>query len=99
MPTHVAIRNCGDVPAGEPLTIPDPARAALMERMHLVRPLAEPTEEAPTLNLDAPVKQLPKVLRGIEDVAALEAALQSESRTSAKRHIKARLAELENSNE
>lgn len=99
MHTHIAIRNCGDVPAGEPLTIPDPNRAALMERMHYVRPLdaVEDTAEANTLDLSAPVKKLPQVLRGIEDVAALEAALESESRSTAKRHIKARLAELESS--
>lgn len=59
----------------------------------------ELTEEAPALNLDAPVKKLPTILRGIEDVAALEAALQAESRSTAKRHIKARLAELESSDE
>ena len=101
MHTHIAIRNCGDVPAGEPLTIGDPNRAALMERMHMVRPLTavEPTDEANVLNLDAPVKQLPTILRGIEDVAALEAALRAESRSTAKRHIKARLAELESSDE
>lgn len=99
MHTHVAIRNCGDVPAGDPLTITDPNRAALMERMHLVRPFTEPTEEAHGPNLDVPVKQLPKVLRGIEDTAALEAALAAESRTSAKRFIKKRLSELENPNE
>ena len=101
MHTHIAIRNCGDVPAGEPLTIGDPNRAALMERMHMVRPLTAvgPTDEANVLNLDAPVKQLPTILRGIEDVAALEAALRAESRSTAKRHIKARLAELESSDE
>lgn len=101
MHTHIAIRNCGDVPAGQPLTIPDPNRAALMERMHMVRPLATevPTEDANALNLDAPVKKLPTILRGIEDVAALEAALKSESRSTAKRHIQARLAELESSDE
>ena len=37
----------------------------------------ELTEEAPALNLDAPVKKLPTILRGIEDVDALEAALQA----------------------
>lgn len=107
MHTHIAIRNCGDVPAGKPLTIEDPSRAALMERMHMVRSLAdgstssrqavEDTAEANTLDLSASVKQLPTILRGIEDVAALEAALASESRSTAKRHIKARLAELESS--
>lgn len=99
MHTHVAIRNCGDVPAGEPLTIHDPNRAALMERMHMVRPLVEPTEEAHTPNLDAPIKQLPQVLRGIEDVATLEAALAAESRTSARRLFKSRLRELESNDE
>lgn len=99
MHTHIAIRNCGDTPAGEPLTISDPNRAVLMERLHMVRPLTaeESTEDAPALNLDVPVKKLPTVLRGIEDVATLETALHSESRSTAKRHIKARLAELESS--
>lgn len=100
MHTHVAIRNCGDVPAGEPLTIPDPNRAALMERMHMVRPLTltEPTDDANALNL-LPVKKLPTVLRGIEDTAALEAALAAESRTSARRIFKSRLRELESNDE
>jgi len=99
MHTHIAIRNCGDVPAGGYLTIPDRDRAALMERMHLVRPLnaVEEMDEANTLDLSAPVKVLPTLLRGIEDTAALEAALAAESRSTAKRHIKARLAELESS--
>jgi len=99
MHTHVAIRTCGDVPAGEPLTIADPHRATLMERMHMVRPLTEPTEKANRLNLDVSVKELPQVLRGIEDTAALEAALAAESRTSAKRFIQKRLSELESNDE
>lgn len=101
MHTHRAIRSCGDVPAGELLSIPDPNRAALMERMHLVEPLTavEPTGDANVLNLDVPVRKLPQALRGIEDVAALEAALQSESRSSARRHIQTRLRELESHDE
>ena len=99
MHTHVAIRNCGDVPAGDPLTITDPNRAALMERMHMVRPLTEPTDEANTLDLAVPVRKLPDVLRGIEDAAALEAALAAESRTSARRFIEKRLSELESNDE